>query len=118
MTLTKLPQSLAIIGAGAIGVEFAYFYATLGTQVTLIEMMPQILPIEDSEVAQVVTTAFKKKGIRILTETKVDKFIKNKDGVQVLVTARRAQHKSTGNWPLSHRGPVHCRESGIGRGRR
>jgi dihydrolipoamide dehydrogenase len=100
MTLTKLPQSLAIIGAGAIGVEFAYFYATLGTQVTLIEMMPQILPIEDSEVAQVVTTAFKKKGIRILTETKVDKIKKNKDGVQVLVSSKEGTTQIDGELAL------------------
>ena len=81
MIQSELPKSMAIIGAGAIGVEFAYFYATLGTKVTLIEMMPQILPIEDKEIVDVVTRSFKKQGIEILTESKVQSLEKVKEGV-------------------------------------
>jgi dihydrolipoamide dehydrogenase len=88
MVPEKIPASLLIIGAGAIGVEFAYFYASIGTKVTLIEMMPQILPIEDKEMVDVVVRAFKKLGIQILTETKVDKISKDSSGVTLQVTGK------------------------------
>ncbi len=84
----QIPSSLLIIGAGAIGVEFAYFYASIGTKVTLIEMMPQILPVEDKEVVDVVAKAFKKLGIQILIETKVDKISKDSKGVTLQVTGK------------------------------
>ena len=71
MILEKQPKSIAIIGAGAIGVEFAYFFNAYGTKVTLIEMMPRILPVEDEEASALVEKSFKKAGIRVLTKTKV-----------------------------------------------
>ena len=71
MTLEKQPASMAIVGAGAIGVEFAYFYNAFGTKVTLIEMLPRLLPQEDHEVSGVLDKAFRKQGIKIRTETKV-----------------------------------------------
>lgn len=71
MSLEKQPGELIIIGAGAIGVEFAYFYNALGTKVTLIEMLDSILPIEDSECSKVVESNFKKRGIEIFTGAKV-----------------------------------------------
>lgn len=83
MVLEPAPASLVIIGAGAIGVEFAYFFATMGTRVTLVEMMPQILPIEDAEAVQVVEKSFKKMGIQILTDTRVEKVEKSAGGVKV-----------------------------------
>ena len=64
------PQSLAIIGAGAIGVEFAYFFNAFGTKVTLVEMLPQILPVEDEEVAKLLERSFAKQGIAVHTGTK------------------------------------------------
>jgi dihydrolipoamide dehydrogenase len=64
---------LLIIGAGAIGVEFAYFYNTFGTKVTVIEMMPNILPIEDKEISKLLESNLKKSGIEILTDSKVEK---------------------------------------------
>ncbi len=85
MVLEKQPKNMIIIGAGAIGVEFAYFYNELGTQITLIEMMPQILPIEDEEVAKTLEKEFTKNGIRILTGTKVLSAKKSKGGVEVKV---------------------------------
>ncbi len=66
------PKSIAIIGAGAIGVEFAYFYNAFGTQVTLIEMLPQILPVEDHEVSKMLERNFTKQGIAIHTGTKCE----------------------------------------------
>ncbi|HET7536038.1 MAG TPA: FAD-dependent oxidoreductase, partial [Candidatus Didemnitutus sp.] len=65
-----LPKSIAIIGAGAIGVEFAYFFNAFGSKVTLVEMLPQILPVEDEEVAKVLQRSFDKQGIATHTGTK------------------------------------------------
>lgn len=72
MTLEKLPKDLIVIGAGAIGVEFAYFYSTLGTKVTIIEMLNHLLPIEDEEISIALEKSFKKKGINILTGAVVE----------------------------------------------
>jgi len=83
MTLEKQPESLAIIGAGAIGVEFAYFYATLGTKVTLIEMLDHILPLEDEEISAVVARNFKRKKITMHTSTMVTKVEKQENGVAI-----------------------------------
>lgn len=73
MSLDKQPEKLIVIGAGAIGVEFAYFYNVLGTEVTIVEMLDNILPIEDKEVSDTLTRSFKKRGIKIHTGTKVEK---------------------------------------------
>jgi dihydrolipoamide dehydrogenase len=73
MTLENLPKELIVIGAGAIGVEFAYFYSTLGTKVTIIEMLKHILPIEDEEISVALEKSFKKRGIEILTNATVEK---------------------------------------------
>ncbi|NNJ51613.1 MAG: dihydrolipoyl dehydrogenase [Ignavibacteriaceae bacterium] len=73
MILDKLPKELIVIGAGAIGVEFAYFYSVLGTKVTIIEMMKNVLPIEDEEVSKALEKNFKKRGINILTNATVEK---------------------------------------------
>lgn len=67
------PKELIVIGAGAIGVEFAYFFHVLGTKVTLVEMLDEILPIEDKEVSQTLAKSFKKRGIEIFTKTTVEK---------------------------------------------
>jgi dihydrolipoamide dehydrogenase len=66
------PKSILIVGAGAIGVEFAYFYNSFGTQVTLVEMLPQVLPVEDEEISKFLMRAFDKQGIRQLVSTKVE----------------------------------------------
>jgi dihydrolipoyl dehydrogenase len=71
MVMKQVPKSLLVIGAGAIGVEFAYFYNTFGSSVTVVEMMPTILPIEDKEISDLLAKSFKKNGIQLLTGTKV-----------------------------------------------
>lgn len=81
LILNKLPKEMVIVGAGAIGVEFAYFYNTYGTKVTLIEMMPQILPVEDAEVSKQLEISLKKQGIKILTSAKVNKLETNDIGI-------------------------------------
>lgn len=73
MLLQEPPESMLIVGAGAIGVEFAYFYNTFGTRITLIEMMPSVLPNEDKEITKLLESYFKKAGIEILTNSKVEK---------------------------------------------
>jgi len=73
MILEKQPKDLIVIGAGAIGVEFAYFYSTLGTKVTIIEMLKHILPIEDEEISKTLEKSYKKRGIEILTGAAVEK---------------------------------------------
>lgn len=72
MILPEVPESLVIIGAGAIGVEFAYFYNTFGSQVRLIEMLPQILPLEDREISEALHKSLTKQGIDILVDSRVE----------------------------------------------
>lgn len=72
MVLPKKPESMVIIGSGAIGVEFAYFYSTIGTKVTIVEYMPRILPIEDEEISAELEKIYKKRGVNILTNASVE----------------------------------------------
>jgi dihydrolipoamide dehydrogenase len=83
MMQNERPESLVIIGAGAIGVEFAHFYNTFGTKVTLIEALPNILPSEDIDISKELEKIFNKRKMDILTNTKVDKIEKNKTMVKV-----------------------------------
>ncbi len=71
LSLEKLPKSMAIIGSGAIGTEFAFFYASMGTEVTIIEFLPTIVPLEDEEVSKQLARSMKKAGIKIMTGTGV-----------------------------------------------
>lgn len=73
MVLPKQPKEMLIIGSGAIGMEFAYFYNTIGTKVTIVEFMSRILPVEDEEVSKAMAMSYKKKGVEILTESSVEK---------------------------------------------
>jgi dihydrolipoamide dehydrogenase len=89
LVLEKQPKSIIIIGAGAIGVEFAYFFNSFGTKVTLVEMMPNILPVEDTEVSQTLEKAFAKQGIDVLVGTKVTKTEANDKGVKITVEGKK-----------------------------
>ncbi len=89
---TTLPKSVIIVGAGAIGVEFAYFYNAFGSKVTLVEMLPQVLPVEDEEVAKLLHRSFEKQGITVLTGTKCENFRIGKSSVKVdLITGEAKQ---------------------------
>jgi len=81
MTPKVMPKSLVVMGSGAIGMEFASFYRSLGADVTIIELLPQILPVEDAEIAAHVKKRFEKRGIRFMTEAKVAKVDKSKTGI-------------------------------------
>jgi dihydrolipoamide dehydrogenase len=72
MVMPKQPKSMVIIGSGAIGMEFAYFYSTLGTKVTIVEFMNRILPVEDEEVSKAMEKIYKKNGVEIMTESAVE----------------------------------------------
>jgi dihydrolipoamide dehydrogenase len=71
MTMDALPKRMVVVGSGAIGVEFAYFYRTMGTEVTIVEFLPRIVPVEDEEVSKQMEKSFKKIGINILTSAEV-----------------------------------------------
>jgi dihydrolipoamide dehydrogenase len=81
MVPDKFPSSLIVMGSGAIGIEFASFYRTMGAQVTVVEILPQILPVEDAEIAALARKRFEKQGIEILTSTKVIKVEKKQNGI-------------------------------------
>jgi dihydrolipoamide dehydrogenase len=85
MVPDKMPKSLLVIGSGAIGIEFASFYRTMGAEVTVVEVMPQILPVEDAEIAAVARKRFEKQGIKILTGAKVTGVEKAADSVTATV---------------------------------
>ena len=83
MVLEKMPSSIIIVGAGAIGVEFAYFFRSLGAEVTIIEMLPHLLPIEDEEISRELEKSFRKQGIKFYLNSKVDKLDKTKKEVKI-----------------------------------
>ncbi len=85
MLLARQPKDMIVIGAGAIGIEFAYFYAAFGTKVTVVEMMPNILPVEDTDVSVALEKSFKKQGITCLTSTKVTGSKDNGSSVEITV---------------------------------
>lgn len=85
LVLKKQPKSLVVIGAGAIGVEFAYFFNAFGTEVTVVEMMPQLLPVEDDEIGMALEKSFKKQGVNVLSSTKVTGTKTTKSGVEISV---------------------------------
>jgi dihydrolipoamide dehydrogenase len=85
MVPERMPKSLLVIGSGAIGIEFASFYRTLGAEVTVVEVLPQILPVEDAEVAAFARKSFEKQGIKILTGAKVTKLDKKADSVAATI---------------------------------
>jgi len=85
MVLPKQPKSLIVVGAGAIGVEFAYFYRTLGTEVTIVEYLPRLVPVEDEEVSKELERQFRKAGIKVMTNASVEALDTKGDGVKATV---------------------------------
>ena len=81
MVPSSFPKSLVVMGSGAIGIEFASFYHTMGAEVTVVEVLPQIMPVEDAEIAAAARKRFEKQGIRIMTSTKVTRVEKSADGI-------------------------------------
>jgi dihydrolipoamide dehydrogenase len=97
MLQEQQPKELIVIGAGAIGVEFAYCYAALGTKVTMVELMPQILPVEDADSSKAVALAFRKLGVDIHTSTTVESVMKTAKQVTVRTKNDKGEREFTGD---------------------
>ena len=91
LEMKKQPKSIVILGAGAIGVEFAYFLSSFGTKVTLVEMKPRVLPIEDEEISDMLGKILAKQGIEILTESKMESVTASSTGVKVKLSGKNAK---------------------------
>ena len=87
LSLSAIPKSLVIVGAGAVGVEFASIYRSFDAEVTILEMLPRVVPVEDEEISKELSRAFRKRGITAYTSAKVEKVDKTKSGVSVTFTA-------------------------------
>ena len=85
MVLPEQPKSMVVVGSGAIGVEFAYFYATMGTKVTIVEFMENIVPVEDEDVSKQLLRSLKKTGIDIMTSSSVESVDTSGAGCKVQV---------------------------------
>jgi dihydrolipoamide dehydrogenase len=93
LSLKEMPKSLVIVGAGAVGVEFASIYRSFDCEVTIIEMLPRLVPVEDEEVSKELARVFRKRGINFHTSAKVDRVDKTKTGVAVTITVDGKQQK-------------------------
>jgi dihydrolipoamide dehydrogenase len=91
MTLEKQPKSMIIVGSGAIGVEFAHFYNTMGTQVTLVEFQPNLVPVEDLDVSKQFERSFKKAGINVMTNSSVEKVDTSGKTVKATVKTKKGE---------------------------
>ena len=91
MTLEKQPKKLVVVGSGAIGVEFAYFYRAIGTEVTVVEFMPTIVPVEDIDVSKQLEKSLKKQGVKIMTESSVEKVDTSGSGCKVTVKTSKGE---------------------------
>jgi len=91
MSLPKQPKSMIVVGSGAIGVEFAHFYNTMGTEVTIVEFMPNIVPIEDKDISKQMERSFTKAGIKIMTNSTVESIDTSGDGVKAYVKTKNGE---------------------------
>ncbi len=89
MTLSKQPKKMIIVGSGAIGVEFAYFYNSMGTDVTIVEFLPNIVPVEDEDVSKQLARSFKKSGIKIMTSAEVTSVDTSGKGVKATIKTKK-----------------------------
>jgi dihydrolipoamide dehydrogenase len=106
MVPPSIPKSLLVIGSGAIGIEFASFYRTLGAEVTVVEVLPQILPVEDAEIQTFARKSFEKQGIKILINAKVTKLDKKADSVTATIEEGGKQYAITAERVISAVGVV------------
>jgi len=106
MVLPKQPKSMIVVGSGAIGSEFAYFYATMGTEVHLVEFMDRIVPAEDAEVSRALASSFKKRGIKVMTKSEVTAVDTSGDGVVATIKTKKGEEKLSADVLLSAVGVV------------
>lgn len=91
MTLEKQPKKMIVVGSGAIGIEFAYFYNAMGTEVTVVEYLPNIVPVEDEEVSKQLERSFKKAGVKIMTGSEVTGVDTSGDGVKATIKTAKGE---------------------------
>ena len=91
MTMEQLPKRLVVVGSGAIGVEFAYFYRTMGSEVTVVEFLPRIVPVEDEEVSRQMEKSFRKIGVNVLTSAEVTKVDTSGAGCHVTIKTAKGE---------------------------
>ncbi|WP_418603403.1 dihydrolipoyl dehydrogenase [Hwangdonia sp.] len=91
MTLKNQPKKMIVVGSGAIGVEFAYFYNSMGTDVTIVEYLPNVVPVEDEDVSKQLERSFKKSGIKIMTSSEVTKVDTSGKGVKATVKTKKGE---------------------------
>ena len=91
MTLEKQPEKMIVVGSGAIGIEFAYFYNAMGTEVTVVEFLPNIVPVEDEEVSKQLERSFKKSGIKVMTSSEVTKVDTSGEGVKATIKTSKGE---------------------------
>ena len=106
MVPEEMPKSLLVMGSGAIGIEFASFYRTMGAEVTVVELLPQILPVEDAEIAAHARKRFEKQGIKIITGAKVTKVAKGANSVTATIEADGKSQEITADRLISAVGVV------------
>lgn len=114
MVPAAMPKSLVVMGSGAIGMEFASFYRSMGSEVTIIELLPQILPVEDAEIAAHVKKRFEKRGIKFMTEAKVAKVDKTKDGIVAHVELKDGSKVEVAGDRLISAVGVQCNSENLG----
>jgi dihydrolipoamide dehydrogenase len=91
MVLPQMPKSMIVVGSGAIGVEFGYFYNSMGTKVTIVEFMPRIVPVEDEEISKELEKNFKKNGIDVMVNTEVTKVDTSGNGVKATIKTQNGE---------------------------
>ena len=101
MTLDKKPSKMVVVGSGAIGVEFAYFYNAMGVDVTIVEYMPNIVPVEDEDVSKQLARSFKKSGIKVMTNSSVESVDTSGKGCVVSVKTKKGEETIECNVVLS-----------------
>ncbi|SFB24080.1 dihydrolipoyl dehydrogenase [Algoriphagus aquimarinus] len=106
MTLDKMPKKMVVVGSGAIGIEFAYFYATMGTEVTIVEFLDRIVPVEDAEVSKTLEKLYKKAGMTIMTSSEVTAVDTKGTGCKVTVKTAKGEETLTCDIVLSAAGVV------------
>ncbi len=91
MTLPSQPKKMIVVGSGAIGVEFAHFYNSMGTEVTIVEFMPNVVPVEDEDISKQFERSLKKSGINVMTNSSVEKIDTNGNGVKAFVKTAKGE---------------------------
>ncbi len=113
MTLKEQPKKLIVVGSGAIGTEFAYFYNAMGTEVTLVEYLDRIVPVEDVDISKQMERSFKKAGIKVMTSSELTKVDTSGDGVKAYIKTKNGEEVLDANVVLSAVG-IETHITGIG----